>query len=50
MRDTVPDLRGLHLVEGAGHFVQQERPDEVNELLLRFVAGGTDADSARAVR
>ena len=39
MRDTVSDLRGVHLVDGAGHFVQQERPEQVNELLLRFVAG-----------
>jgi pimeloyl-ACP methyl ester carboxylesterase len=30
-------LTGFHLVEGAGHWVQQERPDEVNELLLRFL-------------
>jgi pimeloyl-ACP methyl ester carboxylesterase len=39
MHDTVPDLRGVHLLEGAGHFIQLERPDEVNELLLDFVAG-----------
>ncbi|MFC9363491.1 alpha/beta fold hydrolase [Rhodococcus sp. NPDC057014] len=38
MRDTVPDLRGIHLLDGAGHFVQQERAEEVNELLLDFVA------------
>ena len=30
-------LTGFHLVEGAGHWVQQEQPDEVNELLLRFL-------------
>lgn len=28
----------LARVEGAGHFVQQERPDEVNALLLRWFA------------
>jgi pimeloyl-ACP methyl ester carboxylesterase len=39
MRDTVPDLRGVHLLEGAGHFVQLERAEEVNELLLSFVGG-----------
>lgn len=41
MREAVPDLRGVHILEGAGHFVQQERPTEVNTLLLDFV---TDLD------
>jgi len=36
---TLPGIRGCHLVEGAGHWVQQERPDEVNRLLLGFLAG-----------
>ncbi|WP_231911991.1 MULTISPECIES: hypothetical protein [unclassified Rhodococcus (in: high G+C Gram-positive bacteria)] len=39
MRAFVPDLRGVHLLEGAGHFVQMERRDEVNNLLLRFLSG-----------
>jgi len=30
-------LRGVHIVDGAGHWVQQERPDEVNRLILRFL-------------
>jgi pimeloyl-ACP methyl ester carboxylesterase len=29
--------RGAHLVEGAGHWVQQERPEEVVRLLLDFL-------------
>lgn len=37
MKDTVPDLRGVHLLSGAGHFVQQERAAEVNELLISFL-------------
>jgi pimeloyl-ACP methyl ester carboxylesterase len=28
---------GFHLVEGAGHWVQQERPEAVSELLLAFL-------------
>ncbi|MGI8335737.1 alpha/beta fold hydrolase [Actinomadura scrupuli] len=32
------DLRGHIVVEGAGHWVQQERPDEVNAALLDFLA------------
>ena len=31
------DLRGLHLLEGAGHWVQQERSAEVNRLVLEFL-------------
>ena len=30
-------MSGCHLVEGAGHWVQQEQPDQVNRLLLQFL-------------
>lgn len=32
-----PRMTGVHLVEGAGHWVQQERPEAVNELLAGFL-------------
>lgn len=32
------DFRGLHLVDGAGHWVQQEQPGAVAGLLLDFLA------------
>ncbi|MDQ1034310.1 pimeloyl-ACP methyl ester carboxylesterase [Streptomyces sp. V3I8] len=35
---TLPGLVSSHLVEGCGHWVQQERPDEVNRLLLAWLA------------
>ena len=31
------DLRGVHLLDGAGHWVQQERSNEVTRLLLEFL-------------
>jgi pimeloyl-ACP methyl ester carboxylesterase len=31
-------MLGCHLVDGAGHWVQQERPAEVNALLLQFLS------------
>ena len=31
------DLRGQVVLEGAGHWLQQERPDEVNALLTSFL-------------
>lgn len=32
------NMRGCHLVDGAGHWVQQEQPAEVTRLLLDFLA------------
>ena len=31
------DFRGAHLLDGAGHWVQQERPEETVHLLLKFL-------------
>lgn len=31
------DLRGAHLLEGCGHWTQQERPAETNALLLKWL-------------
>ena len=28
---------GTHFVEGAGHWVQQERPEEITKLLVQFL-------------
>ncbi len=37
--NTLPGLRGSHILEGAGHWVQQERAGEVNKLLIDFLKG-----------
>jgi pimeloyl-ACP methyl ester carboxylesterase len=37
MRERVKDLRGMELLAGAGHFVQQEQPEALNHLLLDFL-------------
>ncbi|MEU5207701.1 alpha/beta hydrolase [Streptomyces sp. NPDC020742] len=34
---TLPALSGAHLLDGCGHWVQQERPAEVNALLLDWL-------------
>jgi pimeloyl-ACP methyl ester carboxylesterase len=34
---NVPNLKGTHLVADSGHWVQQQKPDAVNELLLGFL-------------
>ena len=36
-RDVCTDFRGVHLVEGAGHWLQQEQPERVAALLLDFL-------------
>lgn len=39
MKASVTDLRVCELLEGAGHWLQQERADEVTESLLGFLRG-----------
>ena len=38
---NVPSLRQKILIPGAGHWIQQERPHEVNALLVGFCAGAS---------
>jgi pimeloyl-ACP methyl ester carboxylesterase len=37
LEKSVPNLRGKVLVPGAGHWIQQERPNQVNDALLGFL-------------
>ena len=37
MKTTVPNLRGQLIIDGAGHWIQQERPKEVNAALIEFL-------------
>lgn len=37
LKDWIPDLRLQQVIPGAGHWIQQERPDDVNRLLLDFL-------------
>ena len=39
MDGNLLDHRGSHVIDGAGHWVQQEAPDEVNAALLSFLDG-----------
>jgi pimeloyl-ACP methyl ester carboxylesterase len=34
---SVPNLKGKVILPGAGHWVNQERPEEVNRLLVQFL-------------
>jgi pimeloyl-ACP methyl ester carboxylesterase len=36
---AVPGLRRMDVLPGAGHWLQQERPDEVNAALVEFLGG-----------
>lgn len=37
VNDRATDYRGTHILPGAGHWIQQERPQETNQLLLEFL-------------
>ena len=39
MRQHATDLRGVHVLEGCGHWTQQERPGEVNAILVDWLKG-----------
>jgi len=39
MEQVLPDFRGATLIDGAGHWNQQEKPEETNAALLKFLAG-----------
>ena len=39
MRQHATDLRGVHVLPGCGHWTQQERPAEVNALLVDWLKG-----------
>lgn len=38
MRETMADLRGVHIIANSGHWTQQERPDETTRLLIDWMA------------
>ena len=38
------------VVEGAGHFLHVERPDEVNDHIIRFLAGLRSPDRGSRLR
>ncbi len=35
-------MLGVHLIDGAGHWVQQEQPEKVSRLLLEFLKQASD--------
>ncbi len=37
--EACADFRGVHMIDGAGHWVQQEKPDETARHLLDFLSG-----------
>ena len=39
MAPNFSDLRGSRLLDGIGHWIQQEAPDTVNDALLEFLSG-----------
>jgi pimeloyl-ACP methyl ester carboxylesterase len=37
MERVLPNLRQKLIIDGAGHWIQQERPTEVNAALIAFL-------------
>jgi pimeloyl-ACP methyl ester carboxylesterase len=36
---SMPNCRRQVIIPGAGHWIQQERPQEINQLLVDFAKG-----------
>ena len=45
MEERATDWAGTWLVDGAGHWVQQERPDAVSARLTAFASRGREVDA-----
>jgi pimeloyl-ACP methyl ester carboxylesterase len=45
MGGVATDLRGITLIQGAGHWVQQEKAAETNAAILGFLASLTKGKS-----
>jgi pimeloyl-ACP methyl ester carboxylesterase len=43
------DVRGVHILDGVGHWVQQEAPEAVNARLLSFLNAVSGAQSTPPV-
>jgi pimeloyl-ACP methyl ester carboxylesterase len=50
MDEWLPQLFHKEIIEGAGHFIQEERPDRVNEVLLSLLASVSYGSADRNVR
>jgi pimeloyl-ACP methyl ester carboxylesterase len=46
-KNACAQMLDVHLVDGAGHWVQQEQPEEVSKLLIQFLQQQAQSDSRR---
>jgi pimeloyl-ACP methyl ester carboxylesterase len=37
-------MRGVHLIDGAGHWLEQEQPEQVTKLLVQFLQDASAPD------
>jgi pimeloyl-ACP methyl ester carboxylesterase len=44
LAEAIKAMPDTHLIESCGHWIQQERPDEVNALLIAWLQGLADPD------
>ena len=48
LQTSLPNLRGVEILRGGGHWVQQEKAREVNEMIIQFLTTETPPDTRRA--